>query len=395
VKELKEKTEIVLNPEISKWRTDASVDHDLLKDIKDRGLIEDITARRLPSGKVELISGHRRYAALIAKGVKPEDIMKDVKVLENVSDEDAVLMAISANRFRKDLQPVEEARAFKTLAKIGLMPDQIALKAKRSESYVRERLNLLDLPSKVIDKMEKHEIEIGYAEPLKKLEGYETIQLQMIDSILKGRKREWDGITSIEKAEEFVQESLKKVHHAEELVNKYGPCPKCGSGHITDDWEKDKLKCYSCKYVWNAKTKEPWELWELREKAKDMGLKLDIKGNKGELTPVDQTKIVQEAMDELKKDKSNIPKTLRSSHEVNEILSPLLKGISHFRIEGDNIRINLIEDTGLRFTARQKTYRTGEKTAITQMDAGWGSEEKPDENKKRVKKYIDSLDVPE
>lgn len=110
-----ESIQIRLNPEISNWRTDKKPDKELMADIKEKGQVEAITARRLPDGSLEIISGNRRYAALKELNVKQEDMK--ITILENVGEEDAILMALSGNRYRKDFTAVEEARAFNTLRK--------------------------------------------------------------------------------------------------------------------------------------------------------------------------------------------------------------------------------------------------------------------------------------
>lgn len=79
-----EKFELVMHPEISKWRKDKTVNQALYEDLREKGQLQNLVARRLKNGKVELLAGYQRFVALRALGVKPEDM--DIKVKENVSD---------------------------------------------------------------------------------------------------------------------------------------------------------------------------------------------------------------------------------------------------------------------------------------------------------------------
>jgi len=62
--EKQQQLQIVVNPEISKWRSQTGPDKGLTEDIKTRGLLQNMTFRRLPDGKVELIAGNRRFRSM-------------------------------------------------------------------------------------------------------------------------------------------------------------------------------------------------------------------------------------------------------------------------------------------------------------------------------------------
>jgi ParB family transcriptional regulator, chromosome partitioning protein len=146
---------LVLNEAVRMWRDEQTVDKKLVASIKDEGLLQPIVARRLESGQLEVFAGTRRFRALMSLGFTPKQLVDngDVRVRENVSDVDAVVMALTENKDRKDLSPVEEGRAFKSLLDLKLKASQIAERTGNTESYVQERLNLLELPKEIQEKM--------------------------------------------------------------------------------------------------------------------------------------------------------------------------------------------------------------------------------------------------
>lgn len=384
MKEDKE-VEIVLHPEISKWRDDRD-DPDLRKNLKEKGQLQNLVFRKLPDGSLQLLSGNRRYRELMAMGIPFEKMEK--KVLENVGDEEALLLAYSENRWRRDLSPLEEARAFQSMKRtLKQLPADIAAKVGRSESYVRDRLSLLDMPLEIQKLMMADKLPYSFANTLKKLEAEPKMQLALAKQIVKGLSDSSRGFSSygeiktVADAEKAVEEMLLSKNHREELVTKYGPCPQCGSRNLVDDsWQKNHLKCVNCKYEWNSVTKDPWKLYELKVAAKSMGLNLDVEGNKAKLTA---------AIEE--KEKEKLKPNFRCKRTVDELVMPLIRdrGVMSFRVDGDGIDISLIQDTGMHFSARKHDYDSGDKTMV-RAGKYYGDGEDEDSVKK-VKNYIDSL----
>ena len=385
-----EKLEIHLNPEISTWRDEKLVNQELFEDIRSRGILQPLLARRLEDGRVELIGGHRRLLALQALGKTPEDA--DVKILENVSDVDAILMALSENRYRQDLKPVEEARAFQTLQKYKLSIKQIAKKVNRSESYVRGRLSLLEMPAEVQNLIQSGKVDVSYAEPLKLLADNPDAQINLARRVNTG----YSSIDTVEEMEEAIQEVKEEKHKYEELVAKYGPCPKCGS-HIIEDhryFDENKLTCKKCKHQWHRETKDPWEYYQLKEKAKELGLDLELKGpNDAKLTPAEIVQIIDERTEAVTKvDKPN--PAFRSNRTPAEMLVPLiLDNVMSATIDGEEITLKLIDDHDLHFMAQKKDYKSGEKSRVTVTEETWRHEDTGSiaYRKPRVEQYLASL----
>ena len=124
---------------------------DLVASIRDKGVLEPLLVRKHPEAgpgeekAYRIISGERRYHAALEAGLFDVPVI----VLE-VSDEEAVEIALIENLQRKDLTPFEEAEGFQALAdRHQYTHEQIARAVGRSRSAVTESLALLQLPPKV------------------------------------------------------------------------------------------------------------------------------------------------------------------------------------------------------------------------------------------------------
>ena len=382
-------TKLNLNPEISSWRTEQVVDPALLADLREKGQLQPLVARRMPNGELELIAGGRRFLALKALGKTPEDM--DIKILENVSTIDAVLMAISENQIRQDFTAMEEARSFASLRKLRLTVKNIAERVKRSESYVRTRLTLLELPEQIQKLIGEGKIDLSYAVPLMKLKGMKEAQLRLAKSIMS---KQYGEISSVKEAEDKITSVFEEKKRREELVTKYGACPKCGSKNLGKERWGDikKLECDDCDYSWNAETKDPWAVYELKQKAKDLGLEINLEGfNKAKLTPKEVADIITERQDALKKvDKPN--PAFRSMRTVNELLAPLIvdNNVLSMRVDNDKLELKLIQESNLNFAVQGKPYKSGEKSRIT-VRSGWGDDQDLAHRMPKVKEYEQSL----
>lgn len=115
--------------------------NELADSIKENGLVQPIILRKTPKGsekKYEIVCGERRYRASIIAG--NEDIQAIVKDLD---DKQAFSAMIIENLQRKDVDPIEEANALKSLAERGNMkPAEIAKTIGKSSTYVTSHMRL-------------------------------------------------------------------------------------------------------------------------------------------------------------------------------------------------------------------------------------------------------------
>jgi len=137
---------------------------ELAASIKERGIIQPIAVRPAPgaSGSFEIIAGERRWRAAQRAGIHDVPV-----VVLDVSDAEALELAIIENVQREDLNPLEEAAGYQALGdefKYG--QDEIAKIVGKSRSHVANMLRLLKLPQAVQACIRSGELSAGHARAL-------------------------------------------------------------------------------------------------------------------------------------------------------------------------------------------------------------------------------------
>lgn len=133
---------------------------ELAVSIRENGLIQPIVVQRIPGQKkLQILAGHRRYAACVKLGWTkiPAIIRRDM-----LPDEELLLMLVE-NGQRAGLDPIEEGRALSKLKSQGLSDNDIARKIGRSNAYVWGRIKLLSLPIEEQEQLRAGTITIGAA----------------------------------------------------------------------------------------------------------------------------------------------------------------------------------------------------------------------------------------
>lgn len=132
--------DIIIDPNLRKGEWEKGVDS-LIKSIEKYGLIAPVTV--LPFGdKYKLICGYRRYTAL--RSLKQTEI--PAVVLDPKDEPNTLFLRIIENIEREQLNPMDEAHAYKLLVDNGTRAKDIAASVSRTEGYVSQRLSLLKLP---------------------------------------------------------------------------------------------------------------------------------------------------------------------------------------------------------------------------------------------------------
>ena len=145
----------------------------LADSIREHGVIQPIILREIGdlSDNYEIIAGERRWRAAKMAGLDeiPAVVMTgdELKVAE---------VALIENVQRKDLNPIEEAMAYKALIeRFGLKQEEVAQQAGKSRSAVANMLRLLDLPDDVLDMVQADKLSMGHARALLGLEDEEKM----------------------------------------------------------------------------------------------------------------------------------------------------------------------------------------------------------------------------
>ena len=134
---------------------------ELAESLRQHGLIQPITVRRRGAG-YELVVGERRWrAAQLASFTEIAAVVKDMK------DEEVMEVAIIENLQREDLNPVEEALAFRQLQETqGYTQERLAERVGKSRPYIANALRLLSLPEDILSHVSRGTISAGHGRAL-------------------------------------------------------------------------------------------------------------------------------------------------------------------------------------------------------------------------------------
>ena len=135
---------------------------ELAESIRQHGVIQPLTVRKLASGYYQIIAGERRWRAARLAGL--EEIPA---VVIEADDQKAMELAMIENLQREDLNPIEEAEGFRVLVETyGMTQEQAAEKVGRSRSAVANALRLLDLNVSIQKLVEDGQLSAGHARAL-------------------------------------------------------------------------------------------------------------------------------------------------------------------------------------------------------------------------------------
>ena len=144
---------------------------ELSASIAEHGLLQPIAVRPKPSGGYLIVAGERRWRASRMVGLTEVPV-----IVKDVTDEQAMELALVENLQREDLDPVEEAAGIRELmTRCDLTQEQAARKLGKSRSALANSLRLLSLPETVLELLKSGFITIGHA---KVVLGLPTPELQ-------------------------------------------------------------------------------------------------------------------------------------------------------------------------------------------------------------------------
>ncbi|MDW7708970.1 MAG: ParB/RepB/Spo0J family partition protein [Deferrisomatales bacterium] len=153
---------------------------ELAQSIREKGLIQPVILRRSASGAYELIAGERRWRAAQRAG------LTEVPAIVRQADEDEVLeMALVENLQREDLNPVEEAQAYRLLLdRARLSQEALAARIGKSRAAVANALRLLGLPEEALQALRDGTLSAGHARALLTVTG-DAARLELLRQVLR------------------------------------------------------------------------------------------------------------------------------------------------------------------------------------------------------------------
>jgi ParB family chromosome partitioning protein len=155
-------SEIGLNPYQPRRVFDNETLQELADSFKAKGIIQPVLVRRLGDGRFQLIAGERRLRAAKLAGLG-----RIPAIVRAASDAESMEIALIENLQRKDLNPIEAARAFQRLMKeFGLTQEELSTRIAKERSSIANTVRLLSLPSEVQAWVEEEQLSLGHAKVL-------------------------------------------------------------------------------------------------------------------------------------------------------------------------------------------------------------------------------------
>lgn len=202
---------IEANPYQPRTTFDQEKLEELSVSIRELGLIQPITLRRIDGDRFQIITGERRFRAAQMAG------LAKIPAFIREADNDSMLeMALVENIQREDLNPIEISISYQRLIdECNLTQETLGTRIGKKRSTVTNYLRLLKLPAVIQKGLKEKQISVGHAKALINIEDADT-QLMVFGQILR-----YDF--SVRKVEEVVrelgEESHKSAHGSKKEVN--------------------------------------------------------------------------------------------------------------------------------------------------------------------------------
>ena len=127
---------------------------ELAESIEEHGLLQPIVVRPIEEDMFEIIAGERRFRALQSLSKTHADV-----IIRYLDDEETAVVALIENIQRENLSVVEEAEAYKKLLEIGdTTQSELAKSVGKSQSFIANKLRLLKLAPKVLERLRESKI---------------------------------------------------------------------------------------------------------------------------------------------------------------------------------------------------------------------------------------------
>src|SRR6266852_2201469 len=169
---------------------------ELAQSIRTSGIIQPLLVRRR-GGLFELVAGERRWRAAQLAGLS-----RIPAIVREIPDERLLELALIENIQRQELNPIEEANAYKRLIEsLNLTQDAVARRVGRDRTFVTNYLRILKLPSEIQELLEAEKLSFGHARALLGL-GDVILQRRYAQKIVK---HNWS-----------VRETERRIKHAPE-----------------------------------------------------------------------------------------------------------------------------------------------------------------------------------
>lgn len=161
---------------------------DLVGSIKEKGVLQPLLVRPSSTGETsyEIIAGERRFRASKIAGLTEVPV-----IIKDFDDKATLEVALIENLQREDLNPLEEAEAYKRLLQeFKYTQEELSKVVGKSRSYVANMMRLLDLPQTIKDLVNEKHLTTGHARTLLNAQNPEVLAAQIIEKGLSVRQAE-------------------------------------------------------------------------------------------------------------------------------------------------------------------------------------------------------------
>ncbi len=201
--------EIVPNPSQPRKRFDEPKLQELAESIREKGILEPLLVRRTDQG-YQLIVGERRWRAAQKAGLREVPV-----VVKEVEGREAFEISLIENLQREDLNPIEEAEAFKHLIEeFNISQEDLSKRIGKDRTTITNTLRLLKLPFEVRNQLLQNRITPGHARAVLSLENKEK-QKELCGLIIK------KGL-SVREAERLAKRWSAKLQKTKSSVKRKG-----------------------------------------------------------------------------------------------------------------------------------------------------------------------------
>ena len=152
---------IVVNEKQPRRGFDESKLEELADSMKQHGVLQPVILRK-KGNKYELVAGERRWRAAAKAGIE-----KIPAIVRELNDSDVMEIALIENLQREDLNPIEEAMAYKSLMDdFGLTQEELSKRVGKSRSQIANTVRLLNLDKEIQDLVYENKLTAGHARAL-------------------------------------------------------------------------------------------------------------------------------------------------------------------------------------------------------------------------------------
>ena len=187
---------------------------ELADSIRQQGIIQPIIAEDAGDGTYTIIAGERRARAARLAGLEQVPV-----VLRKYSDEKRMVVSLIENIQRANLNPIEEAQAYKQLAELeNLSQEDVAARVGKNRATVSNALRLLKLPAEMQESIKKNELSPGHARAVLSVSGAKAQAVLFQEILKKGLSvREAEKRAAVLGQESKSQKAAKPKSRAPEL----------------------------------------------------------------------------------------------------------------------------------------------------------------------------------